>query len=65
MLDLGLGRFVEVHFDQSAATQANSGSLSHNLGRIDQVLENGIVDSSQSAARDRFKPEVRGGQTWS
>lgn len=38
-----------LHFDQSGPIQLYSYSLAHNLSRVDQVLEDGIVDGRKSA----------------
>ena len=49
MLNVGLLVFVEVNFEESGSVKTNPDSLSNNLGRVDQVIENGVVDSHQSA----------------
>lgn len=42
-----LRRLVEVDLDQSGAVQADTCSLAHDLGRVDQVGEVGVVHGGQ------------------
>jgi hypothetical protein len=49
VLNVGLLVFVEVNLEESGSVKANPDSLSNNLGRVDQVIENGVVDGHQCA----------------
>ena len=50
VLDLRLRRFVKMHLNESAAAKANSSTLANDLGGVDEVFENRIINSGQSAA---------------
>lgn len=50
MLDLSLRRLVEVHLDETTASEADASALADDLRRVDEVLEDVIVHSSQSTA---------------
>ncbi len=50
MLDVGLLVLVEVHLEQPGSVQSDPDPLANNLGRIDQVVQDGVVHGHQGAA---------------
>ncbi len=45
-----------IHFVDSGGIELNSDALAHNLGGVDQILQNGIMYSSQGAAHGPLLP---------
>ena len=49
MLDVRLLVLVKVDLEEPGAVEPNPDALSDDLGRVDEVVEDGIVDSHKSA----------------
>ena len=55
MFDVGLLVLVEMNLEEPGAIKTDPGALANNLGRVDEVIENGIVHSHQSAGPGKIE----------
>ena len=54
MFDVGLLVLVEMNLEEPGAIETDPDTLANNLGRLDEVIENGIVHSHQGAGPDKI-----------
>ncbi len=58
MFDIGLLVLVEMNLEEPGAIETDPDALANNLGRVDEVIENGIVHSNQSAGPEMVKIKI-------
>ena len=58
VLNSGLLIFIKVNFNQSGSVLFDTSALANDLSWVDQVVEGGLMDSSQGAA-ERDEQETK------
>jgi hypothetical protein len=55
VFDVGLLVLVEMNLEEPGAIETDPGAFANNLGRVDEVIENGIVHSHQSTGPEEIQ----------
>ena len=55
MFNVGLLVLVQVDLEESGAVKTDPGTLANDLGGVDQVIEDGVVNSNQGTGPGKKK----------